>query len=292
MAKTILLTGATGFLGSHLLEVLLRERYQVVILKRSTSDTWRIEHLLDQVKTYDVDQVPVEAAFEGQQIDAAFHTACNYGRNNDPISSVAETNLMFGLKLLEATIQFNTDTFFNTDTLLRKQLNDYTLSKKQFVEWLKKKSGKIQIINLKLEHMYGSKDDATKFVPWVISQLSSGAPEIRLTKGEQKRDFIYVDDVVSGYLLALEKSYRLPEFSEFDVGTGELVTVREFIENLKDAYEARFGKVSTKLEFGALPYRDGEMMSVKVDNRALSDLGWRCKTSRAEGIRKIIGDVP
>jgi nucleoside-diphosphate-sugar epimerase len=44
--KRVLLTGATGFLGSHLLEALLKQDYKVVILKRSTSDTWRINHLL------------------------------------------------------------------------------------------------------------------------------------------------------------------------------------------------------------------------------------------------------
>lgn len=53
--KTILLTGATGFLGSHLLEALLKQHYNVVILKRSTSNAWRIQHLLDQVISYDVD---------------------------------------------------------------------------------------------------------------------------------------------------------------------------------------------------------------------------------------------
>ncbi|MFK5948574.1 MAG: GDP-mannose 4,6-dehydratase, partial [Methylococcales bacterium] len=66
--KNILLTGATGFLGSHLLEALLNESYQVVILKRSTSDTWRINHLLEQVKSYDVDIQNLDLAFSEQSI--------------------------------------------------------------------------------------------------------------------------------------------------------------------------------------------------------------------------------
>ncbi|MDA3835748.1 MAG: NAD-dependent epimerase/dehydratase family protein, partial [Spirochaetales bacterium] len=151
MGKSVLLTGASGFLGSHLLEALLRDGYDVVILKRSTSDVWRIRHLLNRVRSYDVDKVPIGKAFEDQQIDAVIHTACHYGRNSDPISTVVESNLMFGLRLLEVAIFFKTATFFNTDTLLQKHLNIYTLSKKQFVEWLLQQSDKIQVVNLKLE---------------------------------------------------------------------------------------------------------------------------------------------
>ena len=69
MPETILLTGATGFLGSHLLEALLAREYQVVILKRSFSNTWRINHLLDRVHSYDVDNVSVEKVFDKHKID-------------------------------------------------------------------------------------------------------------------------------------------------------------------------------------------------------------------------------
>lgn len=288
MAKTILLTGATGFLGSHLLEALLNAGYEVSILKRSTSDTWRIDRLLDRVKSYDVDKEPIAKAFEERRIDAVIHTACHYGRNSDPISEIVEGNLMFGLRLLEAAISFNTDTFFNTDTLLQKHLNVYTLSKKQFVEWLRQQSEKIQVVNLKLEHMYGPKDDTTKFVPWVVSQLKQNVPEIKLTKGEQKRDFIYIDDVVSAYMVALEKTHELDSFSEFNVGTGELTTLKAFVEQLKEAYEANFGVPATKLAFGAIPYRKGEMISVEVDNTALIKLGWKQRYGLLDGLGEML----
>jgi CDP-paratose synthetase len=285
---TILLTGATGFLGSHLLEALLNQGYPVVVLKRSTSNLWRIEHLTGQYQSYDVDKAPLEKAFEEQRIDCVIHTACHYGRNGDPISDIVESNLMFGLRILDACLKFNTDTFFNTDTLLQKHLNVYTLSKKQFVEWLTQASDKIQVVNLKLEHMYGPKDDTTKFVPWVISQLQQSVAEIKLTKGEQQRDFIYIDDVVSAYLTVLEQAKKLPSFSEFDVGTGQLVTVRGFLEQLKEVYEANFGSTDTKLAFGAIPYREGEMMTVEVDNKALLGLGWLPTTNMQQGLERIL----
>ena len=289
--QTILLTGATGFLGSHLLEAIVKKGYKVVILKRSTSNTWRIKHLLDQVTSYDVDVQSLELAFEQQRVDIVMHTACHYGRDGGAVHQVVETNLMFGLKLLHACLKYNTDTFFNTDTLLKKHLNIYTLSKKQFVEWLQQASDKIQVVNLKLEHMYGPRDDVTKFVPWILSQFKSKVPEIKLTLGEQRRDFIYIDDVVSAYLTTLEKAPGLGDFNEFDVGTGDLVTVRSFLEQLKQAYEADFGATTTELAFGAIAYREGEMMSVEVDNNALLDLGWKAKTTLKSGLKNILKEI-
>jgi len=286
--QTILLTGATGFLGSYLLEALLSRRHKVVILKRSTSDIWRIENLLEHCVSYDVDTQPLELAFEDQHIDVVMHTACHYGRNTDPMTQVVESNLIFGLRILDACLKFNTDTFFNTDTLLQKHLNIYTLSKKQFVEWLKQASDKIQIVNLKIEHMYGPKDDTSKFVPWILSQLKVNVPEIKLTLGNQERDFIYIDDVVSAYLTTLNKLPGLASFSEFDVGTGKLLTVKSFLKNLKKTYEASFGLTNTQLVFGAIPYRMGEMMTVDVDNHGLLDLGWKPDTKLECGLTSII----
>jgi CDP-paratose synthetase len=288
MKKTILLTGATGFLGSYLLDALLLKGFKVIILKRTTSNLWRIEHLMSKVTSYDVDVQPLELAFSEQNIDYVIHTACHYGRNGDSISKIAETNLIFSLRILDASIKFNTVTFFNTDTLLSKHLNFYTLSKKHFAEWLQQNSDKIQVVNLKLEHIYGPKDDTSKFVPWVISQLKENVADIKLTEGKQLRDFVYIDDVVSAYLITLEKVNSLGSFNQFDVGTGTLVSVKDFLQRIKRQYEIRFGLNSTKLAFGEIPFRTREMMTVVVDSQPLLDLGWRPKVSIEEGVAKLI----
>jgi len=288
---TILLTGATGFLGSHLLEALLNKGHKVIVLKRSTSDCWRISHLLDQVVSYDVDLKPLELPFEQQPIDTVIHTACHYGRNGSDLNEIVETNLMFGLRLLDLSLVYNTGTFINTDTLLNKNLNVYSLSKGQFVEWLKQSSNNIRVINLKLEHMYGGKDDIAKLAPWVLSQLKADQSEIKLTKGEQSRDFIYIDDVVNAYLIILERLQDLTDYNEFDVGTGELITVRHFIEELKKAYEVEFGISDTKLNFGIIPYREGEMMAVGLNNQPLIDLGWSVNTNLEDGLKKVVRET-
>lgn len=285
---TILLTGATGFLGSKLLESLLSFNYKVIILKRSKSDLWRIKHLIQDVKSYDVDIDFQEKAFTEQKIDCVIHTACNYGRNTSLIKEVIDSNLNFGLKILNSCIKYNVKSFLNSDTLLEKNLNTYTLSKKQFVEWLKIKTDKIQVINVRIELMYGSKDDVHKFVPWIISQLNQNVKKIELTSGIQKRDFIYVDDVVSAYITILNKLEDLHKYNEFDVGTGKLVSVRKFLELLKDLYISNYGETKTKFAFGELPYRKKEIMTVKVNNQPLIDLGWSPNVDLQQGIRNIL----
>ena len=292
--KHVLLTGATGFLGSHLLEALLRQGDQVTILKRSTSDTWRIKHLLEQVTAFDVDVQPLEDAFKARRVDAVIHTACSYGRKGEPPHSVVDTNLLFGLRLLDAAISFNTatfintDTFFNTGSVLPKYLNSYTLSKKHFVEWLKQSSTRIRIINLKLQHMYGPKDDQTKFVPWVISQLEKGVKRIPLTDGTQFRDFIYIDDVVSAYLLMVETEALPDGFTEFDVGTANIVSVRRFVGELHEAFKLQNPDLHTVLGFGDIPLGTGELTEVQVDNLTLKKLGWNPKYSIDQSIKKML----
>lgn len=299
MTKTILLTGATGFLGSHLLEALVNEGYELVILKRSFSNTWRIDHLMDRVKSYNIDMIPLEKAFEEQKIDVVIHTATNYGRKNENVFNIVDVNLMFSLKLLETAAYFdtdayfNTDTYFNTGTLQYKYLSNYTLSKKQFVEWLRTfgESKKIKAVNLRLEHIYGPKDDTSKFVVWLTEKLLSNTNEINFTKGEQKRDFIFVGDVVNAYILLLRQTDLLPHVSEFDVGTGMQISIKEFVFKLKDTIESLSNEPTlTKLNFGAVPYREGEMMEVEEDVTSLFDIGWKPNFTLEDGLKLVVNE--
>ena len=279
----VLLTGATGFLGSHLLKALVSKGYEVVVLKRSTSDMCRLKGFENAFKSYNIDQVPLQKAFEDQYIDTIIHTACVYGRKGESMQQILETNLMFGIELL------NTGTFFNTGTLLYKYLNYYALSKKQFEEWLQLASDKIQVVNLKLEHMFGEQDGNDKFTTWILNELKQEKPVIPLTAGLQKRDFIYIDDVVNAYLTCLQQKEKLKTFNDIEVGTGVLTPVKTFVILVKEALEKLKGKtIETQLNFGALPYREGEIMEPKVDNHILRSLGWNPKKSLEENIEQFV----
>lgn len=166
--KTILLTGGTGFLGSHLLRYLVDYAkdgdYDIIVLKRSFSNTFRVSNFLNDglVRFVDIDKLSnLTSLFEDNNIKIIIHTATDYGRNEALPSRILESNLIFPLSLLEQGCKFGLDLFINTDSYFNKPnqtyrtLLDYSLSKKSLNLWLEYLAQKCKIINLRLEHLYG-----------------------------------------------------------------------------------------------------------------------------------------
>src|ERR1700744_4697288 len=105
--KKILVTGANGFLGSHLLHLLIKKGYTPVVFLRMDSDTWRIKHLQESYEAFISDGNPerdMQTLFEQHDIEAVLHTATEYGRQK-PLSKIIETNVIFPLKLIETGLK-------------------------------------------------------------------------------------------------------------------------------------------------------------------------------------------
>lgn len=289
MNKKILLTGATGFLGSHLLESFITQGFDVAVLKRSTSDDWRIIHLLNEVKIFNIDKITLKEVFNDFKPDIIVHTACNYGRNNEALIDILKTNLIFAVDLLEHAVLNNTSTFINTDSLLPRSINNYSLSKSQFSDWLQKYSDQIQCVNFKIEHMYGIRDDRKKFIPWIIEEMIYKNEIINLTSGIQMRDFVYVSDVVAAFNLVIQKRGTLKAWNEFQIGTNDFTQVKKLVLKLGLILEKKFDKIILpRLKFGSLPYRKEEIMVPTVNNSKLISLGWDSLVTIDQGLKKII----
>ena len=287
MAKKILLTGVTGFLGSHLAKALLSTGHDVVALTRRTSSMRRIESIASELALVEIDGLDFDTLLtQHSGVDAIIHTATAYGRNGESVSEIFAANTAFPLKLLDVGSRAGIKVFINTDTILDQYLNLYSLSKNQLLQWGKFFSihNQLKFINLRLEHFYGPNDDASKFTTFVINNCMANTLELKLTLGEQKRDFIYIDDVVSAYLQILEKTTDFDNaFIEFDVGSGQSISIRSFVETVH-----RLTGSQTQLSFGAMPYRQGEVMHSEADISGLSALDWQCQYSVEAGLKIVI----
>ncbi len=281
----ILLTGASGFLGSHLAKSFVESGYEVHALIRKSSKLTRLAGYEDKLTLYFIEDGIDKVFAINSPYKAVIHTATCYGRNNETETEIFNVNLKFPLELLENSVSFNTDTFLNTDTILYKYMNSYALSKKQFVEWGKQFASqeKIKFCNIKLEHMYGSGDDKSKFTTYIINSCINNVPVIKLTPGEQKRDFIYIDDVISAYHTLLKNNSQ-NSFEEFQLGSGEAITIREFVEEVHSITQSK-----SKLDFSAYPYRENEIMESKAEIRKLIRLGWEPKINLETALKKIVG---
>ena len=291
--QKILITGATGFLGSHLVKYFLKNKFQVDILKRKTSDTWRINRELDSCTIFNFDELSLDEIISASKPDTIIHTICEYGRQDSSISHLIEVNVMLGAKILEASIKNKVNLFVNTDSLLPRGINDYSLSKRHFSEWLKSRSHLINIINFRIEHMYGPEDDPNKFVGWLINKmLDSKTDKIELTSGIQRRDFIYIDDVVDAFALVIEKQNQLNAWTELDLATQNFISVKEFILKLANQLETlKKNEIQKKLKFGVLAYRSGEIMEPILNDTTLKNLGWEPKYNIIEGINKLVNSI-
>jgi CDP-paratose synthetase len=284
----IFLTGASGFLGSALAKH-LQGGHELALLLRPTSNLDRLngsEHSFDVGRCVTDDEV--DAFVKRSMPDVVIHTACAYGRQGETASQIHDANVRFGLNILESLLSLGRPlTFINTATVLMPNVSLYALSKHQFSEWgrtlAQQSSGNLRFVNVQLQHMYGPGDDPSKFTARVLRSCQLNEPELDLTAGEQRRDFIYIEDVVNAYRVLVDQHAQLEAVCDVEVGSGVAPTVREFVETVH-----RLTHSNTKLNFGRLPYRPGEAMLCQAKIDRMQALGWTPYFDLHAGLKKTI----
>lgn len=283
----VLVTGATGFIGTHLLDALRTKNYSVIATTRGH---------ISEIGESEVEWIPsnyAENVIEAVKPIAVIHLATDYGFEGK-LNDVILSNEEWPLRLLQAAIRVGTPVFLNTDSFFGKRvfnyphMRSYTLSKSNFTAWarLATESSKTRFITMRLEHVFGEGDNLNKFVPSMLNKLIRNSP-FHATMGTQCRDFVYVGDVVNAYMTVLNNVQMLAfGASEIEVGTGKSIPVRSFVETARKLIGS-----SSQLHFGSIPMRQNEIMNSYADVSVIERLGWKCQISLVNGLERCISQM-
>ncbi len=300
--RQVLVTGAGGFIGSHLVKRLVGEGAQVQILLNKGESTWRLENILDRLIVEEADISDLSSLksilppFNPQVI---FHLAAlvDVSRSWELLVPMVATNMLGTVNLLTVLKDSPFEVFVNTssseeygnlpspcrENQRESPLSPYSFSKLSSTHLCQMavKAFNLPISTVRLFPTYGPFQESAMFIPSAIKALLEGK-EFNMSPGEQKREFNYVGDVVEAYL----KVAVCPEArgEVLNVGNGTPYRIRDVIDIIKGLVGDR-GKVN----IGALSYRKNEGMECFCDNLKLRQLtGWSPRVSLEEGLRLTV----
>lgn len=280
----ILLTGATGYLGGRLLPAFLEKGWEVTALKRTSSDTSRVATWLGSARFLNVDgDKDPSKIVKQERPDWIVHTATVYGRGGESPQDMLAANVELPIALAEAATRQG-GVFLNTHTSLPPNLNRYSLTKELFSRYGHFLSVRenLSFTDMVMDHFYGPGDAPSKFTTMVIRSLVHNVERLALTSGVQKRDFLYVDDLVRAYLLVMSQPPSVG-YRRLEAATGNPVAVRDFVR-----LAAKMTCANTMLDFGATPTRPGEPSDPGLDPSELEALGWTAEIGLGEGIQACV----
>ncbi len=283
----LFITGATGHIGTELISKISNQNYEINILVRKESNIRSLLKLNPKIKVfYSLEEV-IEKNTIFSDADIFFHLATCYGTKNEDSEYIKYVNFDLGKKLLSNVLKFENKIFFNIDTSLPSEANYYSKYKKLFLsDSMRKINDKsINFINLTLENVYGPNDQDNKLIPSLLSACLENKEYFDLTIGKQKRDFIYIDDVISALIILLTEvkyDYRR-NFLNIDIATSKKISIKELAVKIKKMTNSK-----TILRFGSNTKEIFDATIPNADTSFLFNLGWKPEVSIDSGLKKLI----
>jgi len=286
----ILVTGGAGFIGSHLVDELIKRRYSVVILDNLSEG--KKENIHAKARFYKINICSnLEPIFRQEKPGIVFHLAAQKNVRKsleDPIKD-AKTNILGTLNLLKhcenikkfifsssgGAIYGNTKNLPTPETEVPNPLSPYGVAKLAVEKYLH--ALRVSHVSLRYANVYGPRQD-----PWgeagviaiFINKIKNNQKPIIFGNGKQTRDYVYVTDVVSANIKAMQKNI----FGEINIGTGKETSVNQLLKLIDQKAKAEHIKAVA-----------GEVQRSCLDiKKAKKILGWQPKIKLEDGIKNLL----
>lgn len=285
-AESVLVAGSRGFLGRSLTEHLNALGMVALEGLRGARIASSRDPIAANALPIDVGVQELAASLKDRNVVAVVNCVVNYGRGANRMADLVEANLTIPIRLLDAAALAGVDTFINCNTSLPCDLNDYARSKRQFSAWLESQPAIERRLDVSLEYIYGESEPRDRLVSRMIDTVLEPSGTLNLSPGLQQRDLVHVRDVCDALVVMLQ-STDLAGYTRPQVGSGRVIALQE----LGNVIGRVAGHRSDGLKFGALGYRQNEVMYSCADLSEMSRFGWMPKVPLADGLARCIASV-
>jgi nucleoside-diphosphate-sugar epimerase len=291
--RTVLISGATGFVGSNLACRLLKDGWCVHVISRAEShlpDLPEFAHIVNHVHDGSTQSLVDCVARAKPNVVMHLASMIQVEHKVKDVEPLIISNVLFGSQLLEAMRGNGVEMFVNTGTFWQHFNNDeyspvclYAATKQAFEAILKYyvEAYGIKAITLKLFDTYGPNDPRPKLFHLLNKAATSKEP-LDMSSGEQLIDLVHIDDVVDAYLIAANQLLEgtVSQHETYAVSSGKPTPLKKVVQLYAEVTEQ-----AIVVNWGARPYRVREVMVPWSRGDSLK--GWSPKIKLSEGMRQI-----
>jgi len=298
-APSILITGASGYVGAHVARRLLQLGWQTHLVLRPQASTALLgdaqQHPALTCHRHDGSTEDMLRIMRTAAPAAVIHLASLVLTQHRPadVAPLVQANVLFGTQLLDSMAQCGVQLLVNTGTSWQ-HLNDqpyspvclYAALKQSFdaiVQFYQESAG-LRVITLKLFDTYGPQDPRPKLLN-LLTQAAQTQQPLAMSPGQQEIDLVHIDDVVAAYIVALERlrAGHVAAIEQYGISSGRPLTLRALTETIA----AVAGK-PLPIDWGGRAYRPREVMQAWRSHARLP--GWQPQIDLATGLAALLDD--
>lgn len=294
--STALITGSAGFIGSHIVDKLINDGHTVIGIDNFTTGKW--ENVNKKCTTFNLDirdRISIDNLFDQYKFDYVFHLAAQIDlrRSIKEPAFDATNNIIGSLNIIENATKHKAKVIFSstggalyseeaflpfTEDSLIKPASPYGIAKRTvetYLEFFKNQYG-LDYTVLRYSNVYGPRQAGAEcgVIAIFMNKLIKGEPITVFGDGNSTRDYVFVQDVVSANMLAMNIS------GTYNVSTGVGTSVNQIVDLLKPYYKDCQVTHSDPVA--------GEMRHSVLCADRLKAKGWSSKYSLDEGVDEIM----